>query len=212
MSRPVHQLVPAELKEVPPHPDLQTLLGPPLLLEGEDAAAYAALNQRIRDAVVPKDIIEDIWVLDVVDLVWEAMRLRRFKAKFMKTSADALIGGYVRAWTTDPEEVPSLMPPEPSELAEGWNRQTPASIAKVNALLKERHIDQEEIATRTFVANLDTLERIDRMIMQAEARRNSVLREIERRRGALAQRLREAAATIEDGEFREISAHGGNRK
>ena len=47
MSRRVHQLVPAERKEIAPHPDLQTLLGPPLLVEGEDAAAYAALNQRI---------------------------------------------------------------------------------------------------------------------------------------------------------------------
>ena len=108
MSRQVHQLVPAERKEIASHPDLQTLLGPPLLLEGEDAAAYAALNQGIRDAVVPKDIIEDIWVRDVVDLVWEAMRLRRFKAKFMNTSADRLIGDYVRAWTTEPELVPEL--------------------------------------------------------------------------------------------------------
>ena len=56
---------------------------------------------------------------------------------------------------------------------------------KVNALLKERHIDQEEIATRTFVSKLGTLERIDRMIMQSEGRRNLVLREIERRRTTL---------------------------
>jgi hypothetical protein len=69
MSRRVHQLVPAERREIAPHPDLQTLLRPPLLLEGEDAPAYAALNERIRDAVVPKDIIEEIWVRDVVDLV-----------------------------------------------------------------------------------------------------------------------------------------------
>ena len=90
MSPQVHQLVPAERKDIAPPPGLETLLGPPLLLEGEDGAAYTALNQRIRDAVVPKDIIEDIWVRDVVDLVWETMRLRRFKAKFMNTSASSL--------------------------------------------------------------------------------------------------------------------------
>ena len=104
------------------------------------------------------------------------------------------------------------MPPEPSELAEGWNRQAPASIAIVNALLKERHIDHEEIATQTFVSDLDTLERIDRMIMQAEGRRMSVLREIERHRGALAQRLRETAGKIEEAEFREIPEGEGLMK
>lgn len=47
------------------------------------------------------------------------------------------------------------------------------------------------------------------MIMQAEGRRMSVLREIERRRGALAQRLRETTVRIEEAEFREIPGGEG---
>lgn len=91
----------------------------------------------------------------------------------------------------------------------GWERGDPTSIAKVNALLKERHIDQEEIAKRTFISNIDTLERIDHMIMQSEGRRNLVLREFERRRTTLACRLHEAAAKIEEAEFREIPGGEG---
>jgi hypothetical protein len=42
------------------------------------------------------------------------------------------------------------------------------------------------------------------MVVQAESRRNAVLREIDRRRDLLAARLR-AAAAIEDAEFEEVS-------
>ena len=51
---------------------------------------------------------------------------------------------------------------------------------------------------------LDTIERIERMIMQAEGRRNMMLREIDRHRDVLARRLAEAATEIEDAEFKEI--------
>src|SRR5262249_54402859 len=59
------------------------LFGPPPLLEGEDTAAYDELLARISGAVKPADIFEEIWVRDVVDLVWEAFRLRRLKANLM---------------------------------------------------------------------------------------------------------------------------------
>ena len=55
-------------------------LGPPPLLEGEDAAAYDELLGRISGAVKPSDIFEEIWVQDIVDLVWEVVRLRRLSA------------------------------------------------------------------------------------------------------------------------------------
>jgi hypothetical protein len=42
--------------------DLQALLGPAPLLEGEDADAYHALYGHIRAAVEPKDAIGEIWV------------------------------------------------------------------------------------------------------------------------------------------------------
>jgi hypothetical protein len=50
---------------------------------------------------------------------------------------------------------------------------------------------------------INTLERLDRMIMALEARRDRVYRESERRGGSVAP-LRRAAEQIEDGEFCEI--------
>ena len=44
---------------------------------------------RVTTAVVPADIIEEFWVRDVVDLVWEALRLRRLKASLLVSSTAA---------------------------------------------------------------------------------------------------------------------------
>jgi hypothetical protein len=49
-----------------------TLFGQPQLLEGEDAAAYHQLHARICAVVQPVDIIEEIFIADVVSLEWEA--------------------------------------------------------------------------------------------------------------------------------------------
>ena len=55
------------------------LFGPPLLLEGEDAAAYDVLLARICAAVKPVDIIDEVFINDVVVLQWEVLRWRRLK-------------------------------------------------------------------------------------------------------------------------------------
>jgi hypothetical protein len=47
------------------------LFGPPLLLEGEEEAAYDELLGRICAAVKPVNVIEEMFVADVVFLVWE---------------------------------------------------------------------------------------------------------------------------------------------
>lgn len=48
--------------------DIETRLGKPPLLEGEDSAQYEALAQQIQDAVHPRDGIEKIGARDLTDL------------------------------------------------------------------------------------------------------------------------------------------------
>ena len=67
--------------------DLQSLLGPAALLEGEDPSAYDELWRRMKTAVAPADTIEEMWVRDIVDLLWETLRYRRLKAKLMQSAA-----------------------------------------------------------------------------------------------------------------------------
>jgi len=46
-----------------------------VLLEGEFEAEYGRLLAQVAAAVRPSDVIEVLWVGDVVDLTWEALRL-----------------------------------------------------------------------------------------------------------------------------------------
>jgi hypothetical protein len=60
------------------------LFGEPQLLEGEDAAAYDELLARFRAAVKPVDIIEEMFIADVVALEWEVLRWRRLKLALIR--------------------------------------------------------------------------------------------------------------------------------
>ncbi len=60
------------------------LFGPPLLIEGEDAAAYDQLLARICAAVKPVDIIDEMFIADVVSLEWEILRWRRLKSSLIQ--------------------------------------------------------------------------------------------------------------------------------
>jgi hypothetical protein len=61
-----------------------TLFGQPLLLEGEDAAAYDQLRERICAAEKPVDIIDEMFIDDIVYWEWEVLRWRRLQWSFLK--------------------------------------------------------------------------------------------------------------------------------
>jgi hypothetical protein len=52
-------------------PEPLNLFGPSPLMEGEDIGLYDDLLTRISTAMKPTDILEDIWVREVLDLVWK---------------------------------------------------------------------------------------------------------------------------------------------
>jgi hypothetical protein len=60
------------------------LFGPPLLLVGEDSAAYDELHAGIRTAMNPIDTLEMTFVEDVTSLVWEIRRWRLLKSNLMR--------------------------------------------------------------------------------------------------------------------------------
>jgi hypothetical protein len=64
-----------------------TLFGSPVLLGGEDAGAYHELLGRVRAAIKPLDIIDEMFIADVVSLEWEVLRWRRLKSSLMQTHA-----------------------------------------------------------------------------------------------------------------------------
>jgi hypothetical protein len=62
-----------------------SLLGPPPRLEGEDVAVYEELMARVHRDLKPRDVIEQIWMRDIVDNTIEILRYRRFRTKLLNS-------------------------------------------------------------------------------------------------------------------------------
>jgi hypothetical protein len=62
-----------------------TLFDASQLLEGEDVAAYDELLGRAYAAVKPVDVIDEMFIADVVSLEWEVLRWRRLKLSLLQT-------------------------------------------------------------------------------------------------------------------------------
>jgi hypothetical protein len=68
-------------------PSWRRLFGQPNILGGEDAAAYEELLARIRAAVTPRDIIVEMFIVDLVALEWTVLRWHRLKFSLIQTGA-----------------------------------------------------------------------------------------------------------------------------
>jgi hypothetical protein len=177
-----------------PSADLQALLGPPSIIYGEAKDGYDALFARVQASVRPKDIFEEFWVKDVVDLVWWAQRLRRLKDNLLVATTQEAITEVM---------LPLIGDDKALALAHGWAVRKPEFVEKLRSYLRHAELSMDVVMAQALQIRLDDIERIDRMLMNAEARRNAVLREIDRHRAALADALRRAIENVRDAEFTE---------
>jgi hypothetical protein len=164
-----------EVAQIPP--EIRELWGEPPLLSSEDLKAYDKLARTIIKDVAPTDVIEWLWIKDVLDLSWEVRRLRRFKITLIELKRD-------------------------DELRESENMDQ-----------ARNYMESEQGETELFLDNLGDWEKIDQLLTMAEARRITVLREIERRRESFADRLRKASSDIIEGECEEhhLASESGRR-
>ena len=172
--------------------------GPVPLLPGEDPAGYDGLLARVSAAIKPQDIIEEIWIQEIVALTWEAFRLRRARAAWLAARRGLGIGRALE---------PLCGYDEQDALQAGYARRDANVIAEIDARLASAGVTSDVVTAHTMILQWELMERIDRMIMTTEIRRDAVLREIERHRttfaAALRARLQERA---EDADYQVIDA------
>ena len=180
--------------------ELDKMLGNRPILPGEDASAYDKLTYKFRETMSPRDIVEEILVRDVIDLTWEVQRLKNFKRDFLHLNrGNALekvfdqFAGYSFA---------------NRELSDKWRKGDPKAIEKVNEELSSRGFEISVVDAMNFRLQIDQIERMDRLIMQAEARRSAHLREVDRHRSVLAEIMREAIQAHENSKIIEHSDQG----
>jgi hypothetical protein len=194
-----------------------SLFGPPPLFEGEDAAAYEMLLERFTAGTKPKDVFEQMWVRDIVDLTWEMGRMRRLKARLLTCImvhelSMILKPTIIEDEISDDEPSDDELEDESSDrelsayaFAEQWAARKPKAIEEVNKQLSSKGLTLENVAALALSARIEDFERIDRMIMNAEARRNDALRELKRHCTTLAEPLRKASDDVIDADFQDLA-------
>ena len=169
----------------------------PTLLRGEEAKAFHKLSERINKTVKPADALEEMWVADVVHLQWELQRLQESKIQLIHLKYEEGLREVLNSVLGEMNATFLL-----NERKRGMDN----AQAKIDTLLQELELNSDSIIAQTMVLYLDEIERLDRMILSAEARRNNAVREVRFHRDALARDLRRACEEIEDAEFTEIPA------
>ena len=177
-----------------------SIFGPAPILEGEDQAAYDELLAQVSSVVKPSDIIEEIWVRDVVDLTWEIFRGRRLKNCLLAAAVPYALREILSP-LVDAQAHSEWM----KALVKQWTAQKPSAIKRVNKYLASKKLTFDTVIARAHINEINSIERIDRSITIAEERRNAVLREIDRRRATFAQTLRGTIHEIEDADFETIT-------
>jgi hypothetical protein len=198
-------------------PEVRALLGPPPITSEEDGEGYARLEVGLAAAIQPTDAIEWIWLKDLADLVWEARRLRRAKVAILAVgrarsarqqndrksaisllSDEELNGQLAQHALAVLDDAGITLPPDARsailafEMADEVSDETEA----------EAELEQLTIESDAYQQCLPDLERVDRMITVADVRRDTVLRDLYRRREMLArQRGPSASAQVIDAEF-----------
>jgi hypothetical protein len=128
-----------------------TLFGPPPLFDGEDSKIYEQLLAQVSTTVMPEDILEDIWVRDVVDLTIEVLRLRRLTANLIKANA------YKGLTET---LAPLVGRSQAETLAEDWAARKPDVVEEVNKTLTSAGLTIDSILAQTFSIKVNDIERI----------------------------------------------------
>jgi len=177
-------------------------LGPPPLNPGDSRAGFETLVARLVAEVGPRSAIEEDCIREVAEMMWDAARLRRLKAKLMTISAGRGV-----------EAVLQLIGVEflhAHELAPRWAARELAAVGEVDALLDAAGLDMDHVMAKTLEQKMDQAERYDRMAAGAAAQRAKALREmLLYREPDFAARLRRALAAddaIVAGEIAQLPA------
>jgi hypothetical protein len=169
-------------------------LGDRPIIGGEDPAAYDALFTQLAAFIKPADTIEWIWTKDIVDASWEARRARRIRdqvlelgrAPAMKRVAENLLQDK-RATADFKKDV--------SKAVSSW--MGPGGDVKMIKFLARYGLNPSAIAAETFLNRAQPYEQADRMAANADKRRDTLLREVERRRAVRAPRFRDATNIVD---------------
>jgi hypothetical protein len=164
-----------------------------VFLPGEDPAYWRALYEGIREAVKPIDMLDEFWARNMADIAYDVMRYRAQRDVILinlrHEGLEDLLTGLAPAIRI--QELSAQYRFQDAEADKG------APGTSVRESLKALGVTEEAITAATWLRRIDDVERIENLIMRAEARLLTLQRESHHRAEAR-KRLEEAIPRLID--------------
>src|SRR4051794_17064802 len=120
----------------PPDRKLDVVQARPPLLRTESAAEFASLCDELEREIKPDGAIEQIYVQDIAELVWETLRYRRFKAVIINSATLLALRGLLGQLLSPEDMKYPGDETEADKLAHGWFKDAQAKTQVANLLRK----------------------------------------------------------------------------
>ena len=207
--------------------EMMKLLGPAPVLSSESLKDYNAMLKRLMDCIDPGDFMEQYYVKELVDQIWEINRLRLHKVMVMEREHQRHQEKEMKRWQEEKKKKAEAAEwdAERAKAAEqaGKTEQTErAEQASAPTTLFDRKLALEEVIdstedevddifgpadevdhARALQSGIEYYEKLDDLLGVAIARRDDVLAQLDFYRQGLGQRLRRVSDEIVDAEFKE---------
>lgn len=167
---PYHLLILAEIK---------TLCGQPPVLSTESAEAYNTMLLRLIESIRPKDFIERLFCRHIADSTWEIIRYTRHKMLLMERRHRQALDHRAQCMKVAAQKKQALTEP-PTDA-------TRASLKEIEAVMLQSPTEFDH--ADALEHGIEYAERLDKLLNAATARRDDVLRQLERYRDGLSARL-----------------------
>jgi len=187
--------------------DIRKMIMDGFLTSFEDFEAYEKLVLMIVEDVQPRGQIEWLWVKDVTDSTWDIFRARRAKAACLAMGRKDAIRALRKAYVGDrlmasiasledgEDEVNDIfMSLEHGSEPKGYDGE---GLHSFSIMLERFSLTENSLQDIAYNNNLTKMEAFDRLIDNATARRDSVLREVDRRR-EVGRRMRQAVQAVDE--------------
>lgn len=171
------------------------LLPPTLLLITESKDEFDRFREAFIREINPRGIIEHMYVADLAYLFWEILRYRRCIAAIINTRFLPALAHLIRSLSLLPDMLEETAKEEADGLALQWFANKKAKT-QILDLLGKFQLDESTIEAEAIRSSVAELEKFERLLASAEARRNKALRCVGEYRANLARILRETGDQI----------------
>jgi hypothetical protein len=199
-------------------------LGEAPLLASEDRAKFNLLFDSACAIIAPRDIFEQLWVIDFTHQSWDIFRFRRMSVQLLNSSQQMALERVLRHLIhgidvgrpqieLDPQEsIRNMALCKSERFARDYVRGNQEVVDEVHQIMREGRLTWDVIEAEAAGMRSNELQRITNLLAKAESRRNATLKAIERHRAGLGDQLCRAAEEFAADELEKLRTVGSAQR